>query len=332
MRTLVAIVLVAAALAITGCGEFEKRSIVLDLRILNVRTVPPEIVSPFDPNDPTNVQLAPVQVCAFVADPHESRSLTWGMAACAPTDSDRCDDLARPFVDMGTGTVEDPEEADQPVEMCAELPAGGLVPIVLEDAVSLDSLAGFGGIALQVEFWVRDSSATIAEAEFAKKRVVYAPELPAGRTPNQNPTVGSFMVTRQDSGANEVMPMGRCLDQTEPLRVVAGESITIYPSEPAGIREDYALPTYDGGEVRFTENMRYAWYSTYGNWGRETSGGPTDVIGNEPVRHTTWTAPRDPEVVGDGLDVMMWFVQRDERAGSSHYYSCVHVEPALETP
>ncbi len=327
MQRLLNIALLAVVtLGATACGEFEKESIILDLRILNIRSEPSEIVSPFDPENPMDLQLEEVELCALVADPLVSRRLTWGMVACGPTDSGKCDELDRPFVDLGRGTVDDPEEADAPVRMCATLPAGGLVPVVLEDAITADALAGFGGIALQIEFWVRDENGTIEQAEFAKKRVVYAAKIPEARVPNVNPWVGEFVVTRQN-GRSERMPLGRCKDNANPLRVIAGETITIYPNEPAGIREDYVVPTFDLEERWFTENMRYAWFSTVGSWGSENSGGPTDPIGNEPQRQTEWTAPTDPEIVGDGIDVPMWFVQRDERAGSADYDACVRVEP-----
>lgn len=330
-RGLLALLLALVGATTGACGDFESPEIVLDLRILNIRTEPPEIVSPFDPENPMNVELVPVDVCAFVADPNDSRRLTWGMVACAPTDSGKCDEPDRPFVDLGTGTVDDPEEAAAPVRICATIPDGGLVPIVLEDAISADSLAGFGGIALQVEFWVRDENATIEQAEFAKKRVVYAPKFPEQRVANTNPRVGQFIVTRAN-GRSEAMPLGRCVDQPAPLRMTAGETITIYPSEPDGVREDYVLPTFDLGYREFTENMRYNWYSTEGNWSDGDTGGPIDPIGNEPVRHTEYTAPSKPDIVGDGIDVQMWFVQRDERAGSSDYEACVHVEPAPVAP
>jgi len=328
-RTLVLVTLLAVCA--TACGDFEKESIVLDLRILNIRTEPPEIVTPFDINNPMNIVLEEVEVCAFVADPHISRSLTWGMVVCGPTDSDRCDEADRPFVDMGSGTVEDPEEATAPVRMCGTIPDGGLVPLILEDAARLDDLAGFGGIALQVEFWVRDENGTIAEAEFARKRVVYAPKFPMERVANVNPWVGDFVVTRSN-GRSQSLPMGRCVDQASPLVLKAGEKITIQPNEPAGIREDYVLPTFDLGSREFTENMRYFWFSTYGSWGSERTGGPTDPFGNSPVRHTEWFAPTDPLIVGDGVDVQLWFVQRDERAGSSDYEACIRVEPNPVAP
>lgn len=330
-RAVFGLVLVVLAFATGACGDFEKPSIILDLRVLNIRTEPPEIVSPFDPNNPMDLSLAPVDVCAMVADPTASERLTWSMAICGPTDSGVCDETDRPIMDLGGGTVDDPEEADNPVRICTTIPDGGLIPIILQDAISADSLAGFGGIALQVELRVRPEGTPVDTAELAKKRVVYAPKIPEQRVANTNPRVGDFIVTRAN-GRSERMFLGRCIDQPAPLRMNAGEKVTIYPSEPAGIREDYVLPTFDLSYREFTENMRYNWYSTEGSWSPETTGGPTDPIGNEPVRHTEYTAPRDPDVVGDGIDVQMWFVQRDERAGSSDYDACIHVDPAPEMP
>jgi hypothetical protein len=114
----------------------------------------------------------------------------------------------------------------------------------------------------------------------------------------------------------------------EPFTVLAGEKIAILPVAGVGTREDYVVPTFDGDVREFTENLSYSWFATDGNWTSRSSGGPPD-LGTGAIQdpETQWIAPDDPEVVGDGLDVRMWFVQRDERGGLAWYESCAHVEP-----
>jgi hypothetical protein len=318
--------IVSAALA-AGCGDFETPSIVLDLRTLGAIAEPPEVVATFDPQDPEASidELEEVQVCVLVADPTESRRLEWNMVACAPTESKRCDDRDAPFVDVGFGTIEDPEETGE--RACGVVPVNASLVAVIEDAVSADSLAGFGGIGVQVEAWVMPEGGEFeTEAQFAAKRVLYAPRIPQERVANLNPTVERFTYRFSADGPEMNLPLGRCGEIT-PVELAIDDDIEITPVEPDGVREDYVLPTFDGGVRRVTEYMRYAWYATTGEWSSEESGGPRDLAGNQPPLDSTWTATIDAEDVGDGLDVRLWMVQRDERGGQSWYESCLHVTP-----
>jgi len=314
--------IMALALLATGCGDFETPSIVLDLRVLGAIADPPEVVAPFDPASPETTQLEDVQVCALPADPADDRRLEWNMVACAPRDSLRCDDNSAPYVDVGFGTIDDPETGARP---CGTVPASAGLLAVLEDAVSADSLAGFGGIAVQVEIWVRPEGGTLDDAAFAAKRIVYAPQLPPERVANQNPWLDKVTYTI-DGGDELDLPLGRCGDIT-PVELAIDQELDLTPVEPDGVREDYVLPTFDGGEQMLHENIRYAWYATGGEWTREESGGPRDFAGNEPPLDSTWKAKFKDEDVGDGLDVRVWLVQRDERGGQAWYESCLHVTP-----
>jgi len=318
LRSIVLVLLAA------GCGNFETPSIVLDLRTLGAIAEPPEVVAPFDPANPEATQLEDVQVCLLAADPAESRRLEWNMVACAPTESARCDDVEAPFVDAGFGMIDDPE--DTGARACGTVAASAGLIAVLEDAVSADSLAGFGGIAVQVEIWVRPEGTTLAEAEFAAKRILYAPQIPAERVANSNPTVERFTYKLGADGEALDLPLGRC-GEIAPVELAIGDDIEIEPIEPDGVREDYVLPTFDGGVRRITEYLTYAWYATAGEWSPENSGGARDLAGNQPPLYSTWTAAIDEEDVGAGLDVRLWMVQRDERGGQSWYESCLRVVP-----
>lgn len=318
-------VLIAVLALGAGCGDFEAPSVVLDLRVLGARAEPPEVVSPFDPDDPMNLELVEVEVCGLVADPGESRRLQYEMVACAPTDSKRCDELDRPFVDLGFGTADDPETATSAISICSTIPAGGGLLPVLEDSIRNDSLSGFGGVEVQVELVVRAEGAPLAEAEFAAKTVLYSPQIPAERVANSNPSIER--VTAILDGAEPVdLPLGRCAE-IPPVEVPAGSELELEPIEPSGAREDYVVPTFDGGSRLLTENLSYAWYATAGEWTSESTGGPRDFAGNQPPLDSTWKVPDDPEIVGDGLEVALWIVQRDERGGQAWYQACLRVTP-----
>jgi hypothetical protein len=324
---------IAAGLVAPSCGtDFESPDQVLDLRILAITADPPEQVARFDVQNPTDVDLVDVEVCGLVADPGDSRRLSWTMTACPRNNDRRCNDPEVPYLEIGFGTIDDPDEAPAPVELCAVIPAGAQLLQVLEAAVSADDLLGFSGVVVAVELMVMPEGGSLDQAVFASKRVLYAPKIPDERVGNRNPTVagvrGGYQAEPGVRGQDFMMPLTRCADPAaRPLPVRPGQRIGLEPIEPDGVRETYVLPTFDGGSREFTENLSYAWYATAGNIGARTTGGPKDGVGVEPELDTTWTAPVEPEVIGDGLDVALWLVQRDERSGLAWFDMCARVEP-----
>ncbi|MCG8423618.1 MAG: hypothetical protein MJE77_37445 [Proteobacteria bacterium] len=342
MRTRINTAMLAALpLLVAGCSDFEVRSIVLDLRVLAMAADPPEIVVPFDaddlPDNPADVDVEDVEVCALVADPAHSRALEFTMRACSTTDTRRCDEPDRPVVTMGEGTITDPEQSAPPAPgaedpdtriACSMLRADLSLYNLLQDAVDNDSLSGFGGVEVMIEFTAYPPGETSAGAVWAAKRMLYAPKVPAERVANKNPSLAELRVSRED-GEELVAPLGRCGDGGNDGQLTAriGELLTFEPIETEGSREDYVVPTFDGGSRMFTENHTYSWYATSGDWEREVTGGPRDFAGNEPPLDSEWTAPEDAAEVGDGLDVRFWVVQRDERGGLTWYETCLRVMP-----
>lgn len=317
---------VLAAVLAAACGEFEDPEIVLDLRVLAMTASPPEVVAPVDPEDPAKVDFASLEdadVCALVADPRAARRLRWTMTACPPTGSGRCDEPGDPSQVIGSGTIEDPESAAAPPPICGFLPADGNLLAILMESFSADDLLGFGGISAQIELRVEPEGG--GSPVFATKRMRYAPQIPADRVANTNPVIATFTGTFADATEVE-LPAGRCRDVAA-VQVAPGAEISLAPVEPEGVREDYVLPTIDGDRVELTENITYNWHSTAGSWQRFTSGGPTDPFGNVPQLFSRWTAPSDPAVVGDGLEVELWITYRDERGGGGWFLSCLAVTP-----
>jgi hypothetical protein len=318
----------ALALLLGACGKFEDPAIVIDLRALSMVAQPPEQLIPYTPTmppDPSQIHLVPVQICALIADPAAQRMLDFEMIACPPTNNDRCDP-SQPSVLVGGGTIDDPEDAAAPQPACAQLdPSAGLFGVVRAAAIA-DPQHGFSSIDIMVMLRANPRGATDADAIYAAKGVRFGEQLPAGRTPNQNPALTELDWSRADATTG-TLALGRCHDQSAPLEVAAGEQIAITPVEPPGARETYVVPTFDGGSSTIVENLNYDWFAGAGKWERSSSGGPKDGFGNEPMLDTAWTAPTDPAVVGGGLDVPIYVVQRDERLGQAWYESCVHVHP-----
>ena len=318
--------LVMFATAAVGCGSFESPSIVLDLRVLGISVEPPEIVAPFVPDDPESVVFDDVEVCALVADPGASRQLAFNMVACAPTDALRCDLADQTLATIGGAVVDDPEEAGATVELCATLSNSDELYDVINESIRADTLAGFGGIGVQIELSVGPEPGSLEETQFAAKQMLYSPQIPFDRVANRNPWLDQITATI-DAGEELSLPLGRCSDIT-PLAVDAGAELELLPVEPEGVREDYVVPTFDGAVRELTENLRYAWYATAGKWSANNTGGPRDFAGNDADLDSTWTAPPAERVDADGLDVTLWLVQRDERGGLAWYQSCVHVNAA----
>jgi hypothetical protein len=312
--------------ALAGCGSFEDPTIVIDLRALAMTAEPPEQVVPFDPanppDDPEEAGLVDAEVCALIADPGASRRLRWEMTLCAPADDLRCDDdPEHPQVPMGDGVLDDPEEAADPQVACATLAADPALLLVIEDAIAIDSLAGFGGIDVMVQLEVSPEDGA-APPIFAAKRVRYAPLLPPDRVANTNPTLEQISILVEGGEPNR-LPLGRCGDQPEPIRVAPGEQLELEPLEPEGVREDYVVPTFDGGSRSFTESLTYQWLAGDGEWSRSSTGGPRDLSGMYPPLSTKWRAPE----VTEPTDVRLWLVQRDERLGAAWFEACARVTP-----
>ena len=324
---------IAAAALLGACGSFDDPAIVVDLRVLAISAEPPEQVVPFDPLDPPGeddfdaLGLVDVEVCALIADPDFERGLAWSMRVCARTETRRCDDPTRPGYEIARGRIEDPEAAGAAQAACGVLRAEPALALVIEDAVSIDDLAGAGGIDVMVDLEVVPDGAP-EETIWGSKRVRFSPELPPERVANRNPSLDAVMVAPNGRDPRP-LPLGRCADLERPIRVVVGDEVPLEPAEAPGTREEYVLPTIDGGSRTFTESPTYQWLATAGSWKRAETGGPRDITGMIPPLSTVWRPPAAEDVTEE-TRVSIWVIQRDERLGLAWYESCVVVVPAEE--
>lgn len=301
----------------SGCAtDFEDPSIVLDLRVLGVRATPPEVMVEVDPDDPfalAALDVPDVEVCALVADPAADRELSFELFMCAPTRSGRCDDPDGRRVAITADRMPDPDRSAGETLACGVISGDASLWEVLSDSVRADVLAGFGGIGVQVEISV--GPADRGERIYATKRVLYSPKIPESRAANDNPSLDGMTADGEPSA------IGRCADpDTVGLRVEPGQVVELSPVESEGARETYVLPTFDGGEREFVENLSYAWFAGDGEFSAETTGGPVDAFGLAPTLATEWIAPEALEP-GDAIDI--WVVARDERGGAVWYPICV---------
>lgn len=315
--------MVAAALLV-GCGSFEDPTIVLDLRVLAMSAEPPEQVFDLDISNPTAIDPAPIEVCALVAEPNENRRLGWAMRLCPETRDLRCD-LERPFVELASGTIDDPDLSSPAPRLCTTFDPGPELLPILMNAIEESSIEGFGGVDLIVELRVGAVGAPVAALQYAAKRVRFSVRLPAERTANRNPRVASIDGSLDETVAKAPLSTGRCADGAV-IDVPAGGELFLLPVEPMDVREAYVVPTFDGGSRMFTEYMSYQWLATGGDWSESGSGGPRDGFGNDPELDTSWRAPSSADLNGPTL-FSLWMIQRDERVGVSWTELCTRVTP-----
>jgi hypothetical protein len=329
---------VCAAVLCAACGDFDDPAIVLDSRMLAVSATPPEYVFEIDLEDPPGpgdvVDLEPFTVRALVADPEHDRRLVWSMMMCAEHVTEggdgRCP-AERPRFPIGNGVIEDPDIATPgtPVYIVHEEEPGADTFVLLMDTIENDPLRGFSGIDLQIQINVAPEGESLDTTNLvAAKRIRFAPKIPVERVANTNPTFGTVEYDRGDGELPLPLPVGRCVDQladpdpATPIELQPGATLHLNPIEPPGVREDYVVPTLDGGSRMFTENISYQWLAGDGAFSAASTGGEKDPFGNSPPLDTEWTA--DEEAEEEAL-VPLWIVARDERLGAVWFESCVRM-------
>jgi hypothetical protein len=321
---------VLVAILAAGCTSFENPSIVIDFRILAISADRPEQVIDIDIQDPAPPvelleQVEPTEICVLVSDREFDRRLRWSMTVCALNNDERCRDGAPQSV-FGRGLWDDPDLAPEPPRLCATIPADGNLLGVALDALRRDALRGLGGIYYGVSLRVGGEDDDPALDLYGAKEMRLMPRIPSDIEANTNPSLDGLEARFEGADAAVPLPLGRCLDQPEPLTVAAGQRVRIFPLETEGTREPYVVPTIDGGSRMFTETLTYQWLATAGRFSPGRSGGRRDAFGNEATLWTDWRAPAARDLDGP-LDVELWVVQRDERLGLAWYETCLRVVP-----
>lgn len=315
--------------AVAACGSFEDEDIVIDTRVLAMSaTVPDQVIDVDLENPQADVellsQLVPTTMCALVADPDKTRRLRWSMTLCTLNADERC---YGPTSKIAQGFAEDPETTvdDAAVAMCGTINPDGNLLGVVRFAFEQAAFGGLGGVDYGVGFIVGGEDVDPSLDLFAGKTLRVAPRIPAARTANTNPNLERLDIAI-DGGEPIPLPLGRCVEQATKLEVPAGVKSRITPIESATTRELYVVPTVDGQSQAFTEAPTYQFAAGAGGFSSGSTGGPRDIAGNPAPLFTDWRAPSAKDI-GDGLDVPLWIVQRDERLGATWYEACVRVVP-----
>jgi len=316
-------------LLLAACGSFEDEDIVIDTRVLAMTATVPDQVIDVDLENPQSdlellEQLVPTRICALVVDPAKERRLRWSLTMCLLNADERC---YGPRSVLGMGFAEDREITldEAAIEICGTINPDGNLLGIIRIAYEGDPFRGLGGLEYGVQLIVGGEDVDESLDLFAGKALTVAPRIPAARTANTNPNLERIDVTID--GAEPVpLPLGRCITQAQKLTVSPRAVVRMTPIESDTTRETYVVPTVDGQSQAFTEAPTYQWSASAGGFSSGNTGGPRDFAGNPAVLFTDWRAPKQ-EDVGQGLDVPIWVVQRDERLGAVWYESCVYVAP-----
>lgn len=313
----------------------------LDLRILAMTAshepIPPLVRQPMrgpeqvidvdlaHPN-PTEIlaQLQPTWICGRIADPGKHRDLRWKMAVCLLGVDDRCD-LAHPVIELGSGLLSDPDDSEHEQQACAQLVTAQNQTLltILREGLKANPVQALGGIEYGVMLTVDDPTDPTAVVYGAKHLKVSA-RIPGTRVPNSNPFVD--YLDAAVNGVGLLVKDCRCGDPVSchPSTVRAGAVVTLFPIEPASVREEYDALRLDGTSTRITETVTYQWLAGDGTFSDETTGGGHDVLGNQSLLGTEW---RSPHGYSEPVRVPIWMLQRDERYGVSVLESCIEVLP-----
>jgi hypothetical protein len=326
-----------ALLCLCACAEFEDPTIVLDLRVIGMETTPPEQILDVDPMktptiDEILAQLQPIHVRALVAEPGRTGQLAWTMNTCILEDrGSRC--VEGSGFEFASGLLEDPETVSFG-NSCKDVPGiepGGtlcalLVPdnrfvLMLYDALMADPARGLGGVDIGFVLRVQGIGPSPLTEVFAAKHVRFAPRIPADRVANSNPNIVQLLLGQDGIGSD--IAKRHCNDFGDEERVDSEERVTFFPVAGAMDKEEFVVPTLDGGSERFQEYLTYQWVATAGSFVDDVTGGAPDVFGNVRLDGTEWKAPKTDRP----MDVTIWVLQRDSRYGVRWREACIKVLP-----
>jgi hypothetical protein len=332
----------------SACGTFEEPSIVIDLRVLAMRI---DIVDPSLATDTTRSeqvvdvdlmgapsvgqiisQLRDAEVTAWVADPGRDRRLRWSMTLCLPNEEARCD-RTLPYVELGVGEIFDPDLDPTPQRPNAIITMGdtrtaNTISAMLLQAIEKDPVSAIGGVDLTIEMTLGGVDEPRENDIYASKKLRISPRIPSDRTPNANPRILNIESAKVAGlgDAPNITERRCCMGCPNTATVRQGDSITLFPNEFTDTREDYVAPGLDGNPVYLKETISYQWLATYGGWSDETTGGGHDILGNQSLLGSDWTAP-PLGARSEPLLVSLWMIQRDERFGVTPFETCIVVDP-----
>lgn len=328
---------VLASLLLTGClGDLDRASTVHDLRVLAVRTEPPDLVlgvpAGLTVDAATDVAglfaggqisgLTPVAISALIGDaPAAGRPLSYRITTCPEPEHLRCEGLEGALV-LQEGTVlPDPAAAGLGTAIATLISAEQLeaLPALLQKAIEKDPYRGFGGLPLflGVHVWAEDG-----EEVFGGGRIpIWLPTVRGADPlrPTEPPFVVSQIPGLQPNGlpqAPEILFDGIVALPGDRPAVRRSMELDVFP--PSAPFEEYVVPLFrpdpDGSTVRrLHETWTYSWFTTKGYFSPEMSGGYDPLEERQADARVHLELPSDAEPG----DLAVVAVVRDGRGGET---------------
>jgi hypothetical protein len=261
----------ACALALAACvGPSDHQSSVHDLRVLAMRTEPPDYVLPpgWDYQSGTAPPLSRFHLRALLGDtPGLSRELTFRFTFCPKPDNGRCeqtDNSTDGMLVLGEGTV---TSHDGLAEVDAWLGTDDQVldlPPLIQKAIEDDPYQGFGGLPLFIGLHVTSG----ADEVWGEKRLPIWLPIP-GPIPGIKPNLAP--------PEPDVLFDGVLTLPGDKPAFVADEGVDVFPPDPE-LKEQYVVPTFTGGTKTLQESWTYGYYTTKGYFSPDKTGGYDAVL------------------------------------------------------
>lgn len=305
-------------LALGACVDTgDDVSNVKDLRVLGVRTDPPEIMAPVcdlrslagvaadagSPDLSIFVLLGDVTVTTLIADPKGmGRSIDYELLTCPSQDDPRCD-KDRPHTQvLAKGTTTDGELALTVKPGAVLLPDGPL----LAEVVREDQYKGLGGIRQPLVIHLKAGS----EEVYAQKLMVFSCRLFPQMKANVNPELPGILLKGAEWKDGEV------------AQLTGAAQIDLEPINFDALQETYTVPTFQLTPLQLTEAWKVSYFGEEGRFTPTTTGG-VDFDGTAEGHKVKWQAySTDTEA-----DLRFWFVVRDGRGGLTWLKRQAHFKP-----
>jgi hypothetical protein len=315
MRALFAIGLAVLLGACVDTGD--DPSTVKDLRVLGVRTDPPEImtdhcdvgalVSAANDGGITDTSIFnlidDVTFTTLIADPKGmGRMIDWELIACPGADDVNCSQEPQHTKVLAKGQTTDGELAVTVKPGAVLFPDGPLLLFTVRE----DQYHGVGGIRQPVVVHLKAGDEEI----FAQKLMVFSCKFFPAMKANVNPVLPGIKVQGTEWTEDETV-------------VLSGqEKITVTVDDFTSLQEDYVVPSFELKPLQLTEAWLVSFYGEEGRFSEPQLGG-VGFDGQVQRQRNEWQAyTKDTE-----MDLRFWFVVRDGRGGLTWLKRKAHFKP-----
>ncbi|MBX5481448.1 MAG: hypothetical protein IRZ16_06315 [Myxococcaceae bacterium] len=333
MTRLRLIVVAVGALTLVACvGPEDRPSKVHDLRVLGVRTDPPELMAPaciFDVSAAQGplVQQAftiwstPIRYTALIADPAgNGREISWELWTCADPGDRTCSNEGDPRFRLGGGVTVGGELVVEQLPLgltgvdIDRLANGDPSGALLFEVLQRDPYKGFDSIRVPLNLHVKAGDEEIWAQKLVPYSCNYFPKAEGAPGPTMRPNVQPELPG--------VTIDGKPWREDEVVALTGPGPFVAEPLPYEDLEENFVRPSFQLEPVETKESWKVAWYADLGFFSPEESGG-ANLGGVEERVRSEWS----PGSTATEKDVTFWFVVRDGRGGQSWLTRHAHWRP-----